>query len=217
MPCRRRLYMRRCRYCEQPDAVHGNILWGLGMEEKRTGLCHMTGRPADEEKGMGIKMIEIIEKKKGNTVTNKMRLEFAALSNNESFARMAVAAFITPLNPTLEEMSDVKTAISEAVTNAVLHGYENRNSLEDRICMECMLRGDVLEVEIADRVIGIEDVRLAMEPLYTSKPDQDRSGMGFAFMEAFMDNLEVESEMGCGTLVRMCKKIGISSWIDSEE
>ena len=177
----------------------------------------MTGRPADEEKGMGIKMIEIIEKKKGNTVTNKMRLEFAALSNNESFARMAVAAFITPLNPTLEEMSDVKTAISEAVTNAVLHGYENRNSLEDRICMECMLRGDVLEVEIADRGIGIEDVRLAMEPLYTSKPDQDRSGMGFAFMEAFMDNLEVESEMGCGTLVRMCKKIGVSSWIDSEE
>lgn len=162
-------------------------------------------------------MIEIIEKRSGNKTTNKMRLEFAALSDNESFARMAVAAFITPLNPTLEEMSDVKTAISEAVTNAVLHGYENRNSLEDRVFMDCSLRGDVLEVEISDRGIGIEDVRLAMEPLYTSKPEQDRSGMGFAFMEAFMDNLEVESEVGCGTVVRMCKKIGTSSWIDSEE
>ena len=162
-------------------------------------------------------MIEIIEKKNGNKTTNKMRLEFAALSDNESFARMAVAAFITPLNPTLEEMSDVKTAISEAVTNAVIHGYENRNSLEDRVYMNCMLQGDVLEVEITDRGIGIEDVRLAMEPLYTSKPEQDRSGMGFAFMEAFMDNVEVESETGCGTSVRMCKKIGISSWIDSEE
>lgn len=177
----------------------------------------MTGRPADEEKGMGIKMIEIIEKKKGNTVTNKMRLEFAALSNNESFARMAVAAFITPLNPTLEEMSDVKTAISEAVTNAVLHGYENRNSLEDRICMECMLRGDVLEVEIADRGIGIEDVRLAMEPLYTSKPDQDRSGMGFAFMEAFMDDLQVLSAPGRGCKIVMEKKLGSAPWLEEEE
>ena len=130
---------------------------------------------------------------------------------------MTVAAFITPLNPTLEEMSDVKTAISEAVTNAVLHGYESRNSMEDRIYMDCMLRGDVLEVEIADRGIGIEDVGMAMEPLYTSKPEQDRSGMGFAFMEAFMDDLEVESEVGCGTVVRMCKKIGTSSWIAIEE
>lgn len=162
-------------------------------------------------------MIEIIEKKNGNKTRNKIRLEFAAVSDNESFARMVVAAFIAPLNPTLEELSDVKTAISEAVTNAVIHGYENRNSLEDRVYMECMLRGDVLEVEISDSGTGIEDVSLAMEPLYTSKPDQDRSGMGFSFMEAFMDNLEVESEAGCGTLVRMCKKIGISSWIDSEE
>ena len=148
---------------------------------------------------------------------NEMEIIFDALSDNEGFARMAVAAFIAPLNPTLEEMSDVKTAISEAVTNAVLHGYENRNSMEDRISLECMLRGDVLEVEVSDRGIGIENVELAMEPLYTSKPEQDRSGMGFAFMEAFMDDLEVESEVGCGTLVRMCKKIGISSWIDSEE
>ena len=162
-------------------------------------------------------MIEVVEKRNNNKVTNRIHLEFAALSDNESFARMTVAAFITPLNPTLEEMSDVKTAISEAVTNAVLHGYESRNSMEDRIYMDCMLRGDVLEVEIADRGIGIEDVGMAMEPLYTSKPEQDRSGMGFAFMEAFMDDLVVESEVGCGTVVRMCKKIGTSSWIAIEE
>ena len=109
-------------------------------------------------------MIEVVEKRNNNKVTNRIHLEFAALSDNESFARMTVAAFITPLNPTLEEMSDVKTAISEAVTNAVLHGYESRNSMEDRIYMDCMLRGDVLEVEIADRGIGIEDVGMAMEP-----------------------------------------------------
>ena len=162
-------------------------------------------------------MIEIIDREVSTKTLNQMRLEFAAVSSNEAFARMTVAAFITPLNPTLEEMSDVKTAISEAVTNAVIHGYENRNSLEDRVYMECVLRGDVLEVEISDRGVGIEDIRLAMEPFYTSRPEQDRSGMGFAFMEAFMDDLEVESEVGRGTLVRMCKKIGISSWIDSEE
>ncbi len=162
---------------------------------------------------MDSKMIEVIEKQSGNKTINKIRLEFAAVSDNESFA----AAFIAPLNPTVEEMSDVKTAVSEAVTNAVIHGYENRNNPEDRVYMDCMLQGDVLEVVISDRGVGIENVQLAMEPLYTSKPEQDRSGMGFAFMEAFMDDLEVESEAGCGTLVRMCKKIGVSSWIDSEE
>lgn len=162
-------------------------------------------------------MIEIIEKKDTGRITNEMRIEFAAVSDNESFARMAIAAFITPLNPTLEELSDVKTAISEAVTNSIIHGYENRGSLEDKVHMECRLKGDVLEVEITDQGVGIEDVRMAMEPLYTSKPELDRSGMGFAFMEAFMDNLEVKSEPGIGTCIKMCKKIGISSWIDSEE
>ena len=162
-------------------------------------------------------MIEIVEKKDMSTITNEMRIEFAAVSDNESFARLAVAAFITPLNPTLEELSDVKTAVSEAVTNAVIHGYENRNDLGDKVQMNCMLRGDVLEVEIVDQGVGIENVKMAMEPLYTSKPELDRSGMGFAFMEAFMDNLEVYSESGCGTSVKMYKKIGISHWIDSEE
>ncbi|MDE6844866.1 MAG: anti-sigma F factor [Lachnospiraceae bacterium] len=150
-------------------------------------------------------------------MTNEMRIEFAAVSDNESFARMAIAAFVTPLNPTLEELSDVKTAISEAVTNSIIHGYENRGSLEDKVCMNCRLKGDVLEVEITDQGVGIEDIKMAMEPLYTSRPELDRSGMGFAFMEAFMDNLEVKSEPDIGTCIKMCKKIGISSWIDSEE
>ncbi len=162
-------------------------------------------------------MIEIVEKKDTGRITNEMRIEFAAVSDNESFARMAIAAFVTPLNPTLEELSDVKTAISEAVTNSIIHGYENRGSLEDKVCMNCRLKGDVLEVEITDQGVGIEDIKMAMEPLYTSRPELDRSGMGFAFMEAFMDNLEVKSEPDIGTCIKMCKKIGISSWIDSEE
>ena len=162
-------------------------------------------------------MIEIIEKKDTSRITNEMRMEFAAVSDNEAFARMAVAAFITPLNPTLEELADVKTAISEAVTNAVIHGYENRNSLDDKVHMNCTLIGDVLKVEVGDHGVGIADIKMAMEPLYTSRPELERSGMGFAFMEAFMDNLEVHSEPDRGTLVTMYKKIGLSSWIDSEE
>lgn len=162
-------------------------------------------------------MIEIIDNKETGRVTNDMRIEFAAISDNESFARMAIAAFITPLNPTLEEMSDVKTAVSEAVTNAVIHGYDNKGNLEDKVRMNCRLFGDVLEVEIIDQGVGISDIKMAMEPLYTSKPELERSGMGFAFMEAFMDNLEVQSEPDIGTSVKMYKKIGSSSWIDSEE
>lgn len=162
-------------------------------------------------------MIEIVEKRDTGKITNEMKIEFAAVSDNEGFARMAVAAFVTSLNPTLEEMSDVKTAVSEAVTNAVIHGYENRNDLKDKVHMCCVLKGDLLEVEVMDQGVGIEDVERAMEPLYTSRPELDRSGMGFAFMEVFMDHLEVFSEPGNGTVVRMYKKLGISSWIDSEE
>lgn len=162
-------------------------------------------------------MIEIIEKKDVKTITNEMRLEFAAVSDNEAFARMAVAAFITPLNPTLEELSDVKTAVSEAVTNAIIHGYGNRDSRENKVNMYCAIRKDVLEVVISDQGCGIEDVKQAMEPLFTTKPELDRSGMGFAFMEAFMDELQVHSEVGEGTVVRMYKKIGLGSWIDREE
>ena len=162
-------------------------------------------------------MIEIAEKRGIGAVTNEIRVELAAVSDNEAFARMAVAAFITPLNPTIEEMADVKTAVSEAVTNAVIHGYENREDKDDKVLMVCALRGDVLEVEISDQGVGIGDVEAAMMPMYTTKPDMDRSGMGFSFMEAFMDDLEVHSEPGCGTSVKMCKKIGIHPWIASEE
>lgn len=162
-------------------------------------------------------MIEIVEKRDTGKITNEMKIEFAAVSDNEGFARMAVAAFVTSLNPTLEEMSDVKTAVSEAVTNAVIHGYENRNDLKDKVHMCCVLKGDLLEVEVMDQGVGIEDVERAMEPLYTSRPELDRSGMGFAFMEAFMDDLEVVSEPDQGTLVRMYKKIGLGGWIVSEE
>lgn len=162
-------------------------------------------------------MIEIIEKKDYTQIRNEIHLEFAAVSDNESFARLAVSAFITPLNPTIEEVSDVKTAVSEAVTNAIIHGYENRGDVRDRIYMNCELKKDVLEVEIIDKGVGIEDINRAMEPLFTTRPDLERSGMGFAFMEAFMDDLEVNSGQGEGTVVRMSKKIGLSAWIDSEE
>lgn len=162
-------------------------------------------------------MIEILEKRDYRQITNEMHLEFAAVSANEAFARMAVSAFIAPLNPTLEELSDVKTAVSEAVTNAILHGYENRGIVTDRVEMNCALKNDVLEVEIIDRGVGMADVGRAMEPLFTTRPEWERSGMGFAFMEAFMDELEVLSEPGQGTSVRMYKKLGLSAWIGNEE
>jgi stage II sporulation protein AB (anti-sigma F factor) len=136
---------------------------------------------------------------------NHMRLEFSSCSENEGFARVAVAAFMTQLNPTLEEVSDVKTAVSEAVTNAILHGYEGKSGT---VYLECRLKGNLLELSVWDLGCGIRDVRQAMEPLYTSKPELERSGMGFAFMEAFMDELEVESAPGEGTTVHMKKKIG---------
>ena len=142
---------------------------------------------------------------------NHMQIEFDGISENEQLARLAVAAFITPLNPTLEEMADVKTAISEAVTNAIIHGYERE---EGKVCIRCRLQGDLLEVEVEDWGKGITDVEQAMEPMYTSKPQDDRSGMGFSFMEAFMDELEVSSIVGSGTIVSMKKKLGTISWLE---
>ena len=137
--------------------------------------------------------------------TNEMELIFDSRSANESFARVTVASFMTSLNPTLEEVSDVKTAVSEAVTNAIIHGYENE---VHNICIHCKTEGQTLYVEISDQGKGIEDVKQAMEPLFTTRPELDRSGMGFSFMEAFMDLLEVESEVGKGTTVKMAKTIG---------
>lgn len=145
---------------------------------------------------------------------NNMKIELEALPENEGFARVAVAAFITPLNPTMEEISDVKTAVSEAVTNAVIHAYEERGG---RIVIRCRIESDLLHMEIEDQGKGIENVEQAMEPLFTTRPDLERSGMGFAFMEAFMDGLEVESAPGKGTTVIMEKKLGNNSWISDED
>lgn len=137
--------------------------------------------------------------------TNEMKIEFDSRSCNESFARVAVAAFMTQLNPTLEEVADVKTALSEAVTNAIVHGYENEIK---KVYVECVIREQVLQLKVIDYGKGIEDIKQAMEPLFTTKPDSERSGMGFAFMEAFMDSVQVESEPGKGTTVTMEKRIG---------
>ncbi len=135
---------------------------------------------------------------------NEMKLEFSSNSENESFARTVVSAFIARLDPTLEELADVKTAVSEAVTNAIIHGYENQNGM---VKIYGKIEENSIYLEISDEGQGIDDIPKAMEPLYTSKPELDRSGMGFAFMEAFMDELRVESEPGQGTTVKMKKNI----------
>lgn len=134
----------------------------------------------------------------------RMRMEFDSSSSNESFARVTVASFAVRLDPTIEEMSDIKTAVSEAVTNCVVHGYENGKGT---IYLECVIENRELTVVVEDHGVGIEDVGQAMEPLYTTKPDEERAGMGFSFMEIFMDSLEVESKPGVGTKVTMKKVI----------
>jgi len=141
--------------------------------------------------------------------TNICEISFPALSENEAFARMAVSAFVMPGNPTLEELSDIKTAISEAVTNAILHGY-NQDGM-GKVHMRLEREEDSFTFVVCDEGVGIENVEQAMEPLYTSRPELERSGMGFAFMEAFMDSLTVESEPGKGTRVTMTKSLGMDS------
>lgn len=134
-----------------------------------------------------------------------MRLEIPARSENESFARVVVAAFAARLNPTLEELNELKTAVSEAVTNCILHAYEDTDSI---ISIKVTAEDKTLVVEIADQGKGIEDIAKAMEPLYTDKPELERSGMGFTIMENFMDGLTVKSQKGKGTVVTMSKNIG---------
>ena len=141
------------------------------------------------------------------TYDNEMKIEFLSKSKNEAFARIAVAAFIAQLDPTVEEVADIKTAVSEAVTNSIVHGYEGKGG---KVYMTLSLEDREIIIRIKDEGVGIENVHKAMEPLYTTKPELERSGMGFSFMEAFMDELLVESEVGKGTTVRMRKKIGIS-------
>lgn len=135
-------------------------------------------------------------------MNKEIRLEFDAISENEGLARVVVAAFLTQLDPTLEELQDVKTAVSEAVTNSIIHGYEEKGG---KIILEARLTGGLLEVTIEDKGVGIENIQQAMQPLFTTKSESERSGMGFAFMEAFMDNIEVESVLGEGTRVHMWK------------
>lgn len=134
---------------------------------------------------------------------NAMKIEFLSKSQNESFARVAVAAFASQLDPTVEEITDVKTAVSEAVTNAIIHGYKEG---EGNIEISAELEKNELTVIITDYGCGIEDIEKAKEPLYTSRPELERSGMGFTVMETFMDSLEIESEVNKGTKVKMKKK-----------
>ena len=135
---------------------------------------------------------------------NEMKLEFVSKSSNEAFARITVAAFASQLDPTIEELSDIKTAVSEAVTNCIIHGYENTTGI---VKVECKLKDTWIEIEVSDTGKGIEDVELARRPLYTSKANLERSGMGFTIMESFMDEMKIESIVGLGTKVTMKKTI----------
>ncbi len=135
---------------------------------------------------------------------NEMKLEFLSKANNEAFARVTVAAFASQLDPTIEELADIKTAVSEAVTNAIIHGYENTQGI---IKIAARIFANSIQIEISDTGKGIEDVEIAKEPLYTSKGDLERSGMGFTIMESFMDEMQIESVLGLGTKVTMKKLI----------
>ncbi len=133
-----------------------------------------------------------------------LKVEMESLSRNEELARVMAAVFLARLDPTVEEIDDIKTAVSEAVTNAVIHGYQNGDGI---IYMEIRIRGKEAEIEIRDQGVGIPDIKKAMEPMYTTDTTGQRSGMGFSFMEAFMDELQVESQPGMGTKILMKKKI----------
>jgi stage II sporulation protein AB (anti-sigma F factor) len=135
---------------------------------------------------------------------NEMNIEFSSKSQNESFARVVIAAFVAQLDPTLEELSDIKTAVSEAVTNAIIHGYEDYTG---KVHMYCKLLDNKVYIEIKDFGKGIDDVSKAREPLFTSKPELERSGMGFTVMETFMDEIEVETKPGVGSKIIMRKKL----------
>ena len=138
-------------------------------------------------------------------IVNEMRLDFPAIAENEGFARMVISGFMLPLNPTIEELADVKTAVSEAVTNAIVHGYAGKQGtvrMHGRLTSEGLLYIDVI-----DRGRGIADVDQAMQPFYTTSEGEERSGMGFTVMESFMDRVEVKSAVGEGTTVRLIKRV----------
>lgn len=136
---------------------------------------------------------------------NEMETRFLSLPENESFARLVTSAFAMQLSPTMSEIADIKTAVSEAVTNAIVHGYEGSRGM---VTLRCVLEDRTLTIEVEDQGKGIRNVQQAMEPFFTTRPEQERSGMGFAVMQTFMDELRVESTPGRGTLIRMIKRIG---------
>lgn len=149
---------------------------------------------------------ECIKKEMTKEIENEICMEFDAISENEGLARVVIAAFLSRIDPTVDEIEDVKTAVSEAVTNAVIHGYGEGGG---RVFMRARLSGEKeLAVDISDRGVGIADVEQAMQPLFTTGAANERSGMGFSFMEAFMDRIEVESSVGEGTCVHMWKRFG---------
>lgn len=137
-------------------------------------------------------------------IKNEMKIEFLSKSANEAFARIAVASFASQLDPTIEEIADIKTSVSEAVTNSIIHGYSNTEGI---VKIKAKLYDDEIEIEISDNGAGIEDIKEARQPLYTTKGNLERSGMGFTIMENFMDDLSVESIVGLGTKIIMTKKI----------
>jgi stage II sporulation protein AB (anti-sigma F factor) len=136
---------------------------------------------------------------------NEMEVRFLSLSGNENFARAAAAAFASQMNPGIEELSDIRTAVSEAVTNAIIHGYDQ--CIDRVVTMQMEIDGDDLTVIVKDDGCGIGDIELARKPFFTSKPELERSGMGFSVMEAFMDSVNVDSKLGEGTVITMRKRI----------
>ncbi len=135
---------------------------------------------------------------------NSMKIEFLSKSSNEAFARVAVAAFVSQLDPTIEELSEIKTAVSEGVTNAIIHGYDNKNGLVE---VTCTLTDRLVTIIIKDNGKGIADIAQAMEPLYTSCPEMERSGLGFTVMQTFSDSIDVVSELGKGTTITLLKRL----------
>ena len=135
---------------------------------------------------------------------NEMTLKFKSLSENESFARVCVASFVSILNPSIEQIADIKTAVSEAVTNCVVHAYPNKIG---EIVINAKIKGQTLYISIIDFGVGIKDIERAKEAFYTTKPDSERSGMGFTVMESFMDEMSVKSKLGQGTEVILVKRL----------
>ncbi|MBU8770575.1 anti-sigma F factor [Cytobacillus oceanisediminis] len=142
---------------------------------------------------------------------NVMNLEFSALSQNESFARVTVAAFIAQLDPTMDELTEIKTVVSEAVTNSIIHGYENDpNGI---VYISVLIEDGFIDLTIKDNGLGIMDVEEARQPLFTTKPELERSGMGFTIMENFMDEIEIKSQPGIGTEIRLRKHLSNSKML----